>query len=155
MSLINTTVKPFHATAFANGEFVEVSDAELQAFAERLQLSKTELEHACARLEAMNGRLHERSSELDLFITPILNRVRQGHSPRTLYACIARFQALACGRDPSPWRPLRETPRGASGALPDSPARSPHRNPRFPTAPRYCLQNRRSRDRPPHPDGRW
>jgi len=30
MSLINTTVKPFQATAFANGEFVDVSDANLR-----------------------------------------------------------------------------------------------------------------------------
>jgi len=30
MSLINTTVKPFEATAFANGEFVEVSAADLR-----------------------------------------------------------------------------------------------------------------------------
>ena len=30
MSLINTTVKPFRANAFSNGEFVEVSEADLK-----------------------------------------------------------------------------------------------------------------------------
>ena len=30
MSLINTEVKPFNATAYLNGEFVDVSDADLQ-----------------------------------------------------------------------------------------------------------------------------
>lgn len=45
----------------------------------------------------------ERTSELDLFITPIIHRVRQGHSPRALLACIGRCHALAGGRDPSPW----------------------------------------------------
>ena len=30
MSLINTTVKPFKATAFQNGEFIEVTDASLK-----------------------------------------------------------------------------------------------------------------------------
>jgi len=30
MALINTTIKPFKATAFKRGEFVEVSDADLQ-----------------------------------------------------------------------------------------------------------------------------
>ena len=48
-------------------------------------------------------RLAERHNELDLFITPILNRLRQGHSPRLLIAVIGRCRALAHGRDPSPW----------------------------------------------------
>jgi len=30
MSLINTAVKPFNATAFHNGQFVPVSDADLK-----------------------------------------------------------------------------------------------------------------------------
>ncbi|HST45566.1 MAG TPA: peroxiredoxin, partial [Luteimonas sp.] len=30
MSVINTQVKPFKATAYRNGEFVEVSDADLK-----------------------------------------------------------------------------------------------------------------------------
>ena len=30
MSLINTKIKPFSATAFHNGEFVDVSDADLE-----------------------------------------------------------------------------------------------------------------------------
>lgn len=53
-------------------------------------------------------RLAERHTDLDLFITPILNRVRQGHSPRVLLAVIARCHALAEGRDPSPWGWLRD-----------------------------------------------
>ncbi|HEX3128825.1 MAG TPA: hypothetical protein VH394_15950 [Thermoanaerobaculia bacterium] len=52
-------------------------------------------------------RLAERHNELDLFTTPILNRLRQGHSPRLLIAVIGRCRALAQGRDPSPW-PLDE-----------------------------------------------
>jgi len=31
MSLINTEVKPFKATAFQNGEFVEITEASLTA----------------------------------------------------------------------------------------------------------------------------
>ncbi len=49
-------------------------------------------------------RLAERHNELDLFIAPILNRVRQGHSPRALLTVIARCYALTEGRDPSPWK---------------------------------------------------
>jgi len=30
MSLINTTIKPFKATAFSNGQFVEITDADLR-----------------------------------------------------------------------------------------------------------------------------
>ena len=30
MSLVNTTIKPFQATAYANGEFVDVSDSDLR-----------------------------------------------------------------------------------------------------------------------------
>jgi hypothetical protein len=51
-------------------------------------------------------RLHhlaQRLQEVDLFITPLLNRVRQGHSPHTLLACVDRCRALLEGRDPSPW----------------------------------------------------
>lgn len=54
-------------------------------------------------------RLAERSSELDLFITPLINRTRQGHSPRALIAVISRCHALRQRRDPAPWpwvRPL-------------------------------------------------
>lgn len=50
----------------------------------------------------------ESTSELDLFITPIINRIRQGHSPRALLACIGRCHALAGGRDPSPWGWVKE-----------------------------------------------
>ncbi len=49
----------------------------------------------------------EHSKELDLFLTPLLNRMRQGHSPRTLLAAIGRCFALLEGRDPSPWGWLR------------------------------------------------
>jgi hypothetical protein len=46
----------------------------------------------------------ERIPELDLFVAPLLNRVRQGHSPRTILASISRCRAYAEGRDPAPWR---------------------------------------------------
>ncbi len=50
------------------------------------------------------------SAELDLFVAPIISRVRQGHSPRSVIACIARCRVLAEGRDPSPWRWLHGLP---------------------------------------------
>lgn len=49
-------------------------------------------------------RLTDRNSDLDLFVTPILNRVRQGHSPGTILACVARAAALRDRRDPAPWK---------------------------------------------------
>jgi len=48
--------------------------------------------------------LKERYSEVDLFISPLLNRIRQGHSPRAVLGCVSRCRALAEGRDPSPWQ---------------------------------------------------
>ncbi|HKH48729.1 MAG TPA: hypothetical protein VKM72_29030 [Thermoanaerobaculia bacterium] len=63
-------------------------------------------------------RLAERHNDLDLFITPILNRVRQGHSPRVLLAIIGRCQALAEGRDPSPWEWLRDRLKREEGPGP-------------------------------------
>lgn len=45
----------------------------------------------------------QRSSELDSFLTPILERVRHGDSPRLLLHCISHCRALCEGRDPSPW----------------------------------------------------
>lgn len=51
------------------------------------------------RLEA----LCERHVSLGLFVRPLVSRVLQGHSPRTLLRCISRTRALAEGRDPSPW----------------------------------------------------
>jgi hypothetical protein len=45
----------------------------------------------------------EQSKELDLFLTPLVNRVRQG-SPGALLATIGRCFALLEGRDPGPWR---------------------------------------------------
>ncbi|HXT20814.1 MAG TPA: hypothetical protein VN923_08700, partial [Thermoanaerobaculia bacterium] len=51
-------------------------------------------------------RLRQRAQQLqevDLFITPLVNRVRQGHSPQALLACVGRCRALFQGRDPAPW----------------------------------------------------
>lgn len=48
-------------------------------------------------------RLADQQDKLDLFLSPLLHRVRQGHSPRALFNCIARCGAFAQGRDPSPW----------------------------------------------------
>lgn len=45
----------------------------------------------------------EGSKELDLFLTPLVNRVRQG-SPAALVTVIGRCFALLEGRDPGPWR---------------------------------------------------
>lgn len=45
----------------------------------------------------------DQRSRLDLFIRPIISRIKQGHSPRALLRCIARVRAYAEGRDPSPW----------------------------------------------------
>lgn len=80
-------------------------------------------------------RLAEGSSELDLFITPILNRVRQGHSPRALLACIGRCHALAGGRDPSPWPWVQALARRQAGGLGNGARREPlalHIGPREP-----------------------
>ncbi len=54
--------------------------------------------------------LSEANSALDLFITPLINRVRQGHSPQLILACVGRCRALAQGRDPSPWTWLDDYP---------------------------------------------
>lgn len=48
--------------------------------------------------------LKERHTAVDLFISPLVNRIRQGHSPRAVLACVSRCRALAEGRDPSPWQ---------------------------------------------------
>lgn len=53
-------------------------------------------------------QLVQQVKDLDLFVTPLLNRVRQGHSPRALMACIGRLYALLEGRDPTPWKWLRD-----------------------------------------------
>jgi hypothetical protein len=47
--------------------------------------------------------LLDHSSDLDIFIAPLLNRVTQGFSPKALLACVSRCNAMANGRDPSPW----------------------------------------------------
>lgn len=47
--------------------------------------------------------LFQQEPQLDLFCTPIINRVRQGHAPGLLLLAIGRCRALSEGRDPSPW----------------------------------------------------
>lgn len=47
--------------------------------------------------------LCDKNPELGLFVKPMINRVRQGHSPRAMLRCISRCRALSQGRDPSPW----------------------------------------------------
>ncbi|MFU8803645.1 MAG: hypothetical protein ACNA8W_07555, partial [Bradymonadaceae bacterium] len=59
----------------------------------------------------------QRSSELDSFLTPILERVRHGDSPRLLLHCISRLRALCEGRDPSPWPWLIEEIRTHEGEI--------------------------------------
>ncbi len=54
----------------------------------------------------------ERRASLHLFVAPLLHRIRQGHSPWVLLACILRSQCLAEGRDPSPWRWIRKALAG-------------------------------------------
>lgn len=53
-------------------------------------------------------RKAERQGTLHLFIAPLINRIRQGHSPWVLLAAILRCRSLSEGRDPSPWRWVRE-----------------------------------------------
>ncbi len=48
-------------------------------------------------------RLANRDPEVDLFLTPLVERVLHGQSPRLLLHLIARCRALLAGRDPSPW----------------------------------------------------
>ncbi|RAL23893.1 hypothetical protein DL240_07020 [Lujinxingia litoralis] len=48
-------------------------------------------------------RLATRDPEVDLFLTPIVERVLHGQSPRLLLNLIARYRAYTQGRDPSPW----------------------------------------------------
>lgn|GEM_PF-1808658 len=55
-----------------------------------------------ASIERLEGACQRRTA-LGLFVRPLLNRVRQGHSPRALLSCISRVRAMAEGRDPSPW----------------------------------------------------
>ncbi|MEM8961345.1 MAG: hypothetical protein AAGD38_07710 [Acidobacteriota bacterium] len=49
----------------------------------------------------------EKLGALDLFVSPLINRVWQGHSPRLLFDALRRCAALLEGRDPSPWPWLR------------------------------------------------
>lgn len=51
--------------------------------------------------------LVQQLKELDVFVTPLLNRVKQGHSPHAILAVIARCRALQERRDPTPWDWLR------------------------------------------------
>lgn len=63
-------------------------------------------------------QLTERLKEVDLFVTPLLNRVKQGHSPSALLACIDRCRALFEGRDPGPWNWLEpEGPQESEEAV--------------------------------------
>lgn len=54
----------------------------------------------------------ERDRGVDLFLAPLLHRIRRGLSPRILLATIGRWVALSEGRDPSPWPWLRRMPGG-------------------------------------------
>ena len=55
-----------------------------------------------ASIERLESACQQRTA-LGLFVRPLLNRVRQGHSPRAALSCISRVRALSQGRDPSPW----------------------------------------------------
>ncbi len=57
-------------------------------------------------------RKAERESPLHQFIAPLINRIRQGHSPWILLAAIQRCSSLASGRDPAPWRWVRQALSG-------------------------------------------
>lgn len=59
---------------------------------------------AIERLELLCSR----RPKLDLFVRPIISRIKQGHSPRALLRCVARVRAYAEGRDPSPWAWFRQ-----------------------------------------------
>ncbi|MEM7482193.1 MAG: hypothetical protein AAF481_13540 [Acidobacteriota bacterium] len=68
-------------------------------------------------------RRAERQGTLQLFIAPLINRIRQGHSPTVLLATIMRCRSLAEGRDPSPWRWLSDlvepqSPGPSAGGVP-------------------------------------
>ena len=67
--------------------------------------------------EELQRQAEDRSS-LHLFIKPIINRIRQGHSPKVLLSVILRCSSLAEGRDPTPWRWLRTL--AAKEPTPDS-----------------------------------
>jgi hypothetical protein len=45
----------------------------------------------------------ERDVELELFVSPLLGRVRLGHVPRAIVTTLIRMRAYREGRDPSPW----------------------------------------------------
>jgi hypothetical protein len=60
--------------------------------------------------------LVERNAALNLFVRPLINRVRQGNSPRALLRCISRVRALQAGRDPSPWSWLAGSLKAAAPA---------------------------------------
>jgi hypothetical protein len=45
----------------------------------------------------------EREVELELFVSPLLGRIRLGHVPRALVNTLLRMRAYAEGRDPGPW----------------------------------------------------
>jgi len=74
---------------------------------------------ACERLRQVTDR-HRR---VDLFVTPMLNRIRRGLSPRTVLATVGRWIALSGGRDPSPWTWLRMAIEQQPSVRDDGPVR--------------------------------
>lgn len=61
-------------------------------------------------------RLADDKPEVDLFLTPIVERVFHGQSPQLLLHLIGRCRALMEGRDPSPWPWIRrELPLADAG----------------------------------------
>lgn len=67
----------------------------------------------------------ERDRRVDLFLTPMLQRIRRGLSPRTLLATVGRWIALSSGRDPAPWTWLRTALEAGETAWGDGSLRLP------------------------------
>jgi hypothetical protein len=44
----------------------------------------------------------------DLFVSPLLQRVREGHSPDTILTLISRCRSMQASKDPSPWHWTKE-----------------------------------------------
>ncbi len=64
-------------------------------------------------IDALRSRISQ-EADLDLFLTPFLERVRAGQSPQVMADAILRASHYAEGRDPAPW-PLERN----DGKLPD------------------------------------
>lgn len=73
------------------------------------------------RAVGLLARRIERESDLAQFVSPLIQRVRRGHAPAVLLACVSRFMALMEGRDPSPWLWSQKGREGESKAAPISP----------------------------------